>query len=171
MPDKEDLTDQHNGEPSDADQANKRQKVGNNHGEMGATQVVVNNDNEGNGRDVTGSTDILDDPLLEEIAQAMNDEEKTAPKIAEKLAKIVNSPWLTKLNDDSLREKLDTHLRPVNCDRLVTLKVNPEIWGRLDRETRNKDLKLSYLQTNLAAVGNTVSQATDMLLTARAENS
>ncbi len=164
MPDKEGLTDQHNGEPSDADQANKRQKVGNNDGEMGATQVVVNNDNEGNGRDVTGSTDILDDPLLEEIAQAMNDEEKAAPKIAEKLAKIINSRWLTKLNDD-------THLRPVNCDRLVTSKVNPEIWGRLDRETRNKDLKLSYLQTNLAAVGNTVSQATDMLLTARAENS
>jgi hypothetical protein len=32
-------------------------------------------------------------------------------------------------------------------------------------------VKLSYLQTNLAAVGNIVSQATDMLLTARAENS
>jgi hypothetical protein len=64
-----------------------------------------------------------------------------------------------------------TTLRPVNCDRLITPQVNSEIWGRLDKETRSKDLKLSYLQTNLAAVGNIVSQATDMLLTARAENS
>jgi hypothetical protein len=59
----------------------------------------------------------------------MNDAEKSAPKIAEQLAKIINSRWLNKLSDESLREKLDTHLRPVNCDRLITPKVNPEIWG------------------------------------------
>ena len=176
LSDKEGLDDQQNGHQSDADQllnqqANKRQKVVNNDGEMGATQAVVNNDNNNNGGDVTESPDQRDDPLLEEIAQAMNDAEKSAPKIAEQLAKIINSRWLNKLSDESLREKLDTHLRPVNCDRLIIPKVNPEIWGRLDKETRSKDLKLSYLQTNLAAVGNIVSQATDMLLTARAENS
>jgi hypothetical protein len=58
---------------------------------MGATQVVVNNDNNSNGGDVTESPDQRDDPLLEEIAQAMNDAEKSAPKIAEQLAKIINS--------------------------------------------------------------------------------
>ena len=41
----------------------------------------------------------------------------------------------------------------------------------LNQETRDKDLKLSYLQTNVAVVGNIVSQTPDMLLTARAENS
>jgi hypothetical protein len=96
LSDKEGMNDQQNGHQSDADhllnqQANKRQKVVNNDSEMGATQVVVNNDNNSNGGDVTESPDQRDDPLLEEIAQAMNDAEKSAPKIAEQLAKIINS--------------------------------------------------------------------------------
>ena len=81
----------------------------------------------------------------------MDKGEKTAPNIPDQLAKIINSRWLNKLNDDSLREKLGAHLRPANCDRLITPKVNPEIWGRLDKETRAKDLKLLYLQSNLTA--------------------
>ena len=96
----------------------------------------------------------------------MDEGEKTAPNISDQLAKIINSRWLNKLNDESLREKLDAHLRPANCDRLITPEVNPEIWGRLDKETRAKDLKLSYLQSNLTAVGNIMSKTTDMLLKA-----
>jgi hypothetical protein len=49
------------------------------------------------GGDVTESPVQRDDPLLEEMAQAMNDEKKSAPKIAEQLAKIINSRWLNKL--------------------------------------------------------------------------
>ena len=70
----------------------------------------------------------------------MNDDENTAPKISE-LAKIINSRRLTKLRDESLREKLYSQLRPINCDGLITPKVNPAIWGRLDRETLNKEPK------------------------------
>ena len=73
------------------------------------------------------------------------------PQIYDQLAKIINSRWLNKLNDESLREKLNAHLRPANCDRLITPKVNPEIWGRLDKETRVKDLKLSYLLNSFPA--------------------
>jgi hypothetical protein len=98
------------------------------------------------GGDVTESPDQRDDPLLEEMAQAMNDEKKSAPKIAEQLAKIINSRWLNKLSDESLREKLDTH--SLNCDRLITPKVNPEILGRLDKETRSKDLLKAVILAN-----------------------
>ena len=49
----------------------------------------------------------------------------------------------------ALKEKLDTHLRSINCDRQ---KANPEIWGRLDWHTRGKDLKYSNLQTTLTKV-------------------
>ena len=57
-------------------------------------------------------------------------------------------------------------MRPLNCDRLITPKVNPEIWGRLDPQTRGKDLRL--LQ---ATLGNITAQTTNLLLKARAENS
>ena len=47
--------------------------------------------------------------------------------------------------------------------------MNPEIWERLDRQRRGKDLKLSALQTTLTKVGNITAQTTDMLLKSRAE--
>ena len=80
--------------------------------------------------------------------------QKTAPKLSEKLAKIVNLRWLNKLDETNLKEKSNKYLRPINCDRLITPKVNPEIWGRLDRQTRGKDVRLSNLQTTLTKVGN-----------------
>ena len=52
---------------------------------------------------------------------------------------------------------------------MITPKVNPEIWERLDRQRRGKDLKLSALQTTLAKVGNITAQTIDMLLKSRAE--
>ena len=58
----------------------------------------------------------------------------------------------------------------MNCDRLITPKINPKIWGRLDRHARSKDLKLSNLQATLTKVGNITAKTTHMLLKARSEN-
>lgn len=123
-----------------------------------------------NGSTCETSADDESDSLLDDITQSLTDTEKTAPKVSEKLAKIVNLRWLTKLDETNLKEKSDKYLRPINCDRLIIPKVNPEIWGRLDRHTRGKDLKLSNLQTTLTKVGNITAQTTDMLLKARAED-
>ena len=109
--------------------------------------------------------------MLDEIAQSLTDTEKTAPKVSEKLAKIVNLRWLNKLADTHLKEKSEKYLRALNCDRLITLKVNPEIWGCLNRQTRGKDLRLSSLQATLTKVGNITAQTTNLLLKAHAENS
>ena len=171
--DKAELSEQEDDQQSDADkllnqQGSKRRRIADDSTPEGI-ESVINNDSHNNGKDHTGSQVQEEDPLLAEIAQAMDEGEKTAPNISDQLAKIINSRWLNKLKDESLREKLDAHLRPANCDRLITPKVNPEIWGRLDKETRAKDLMLSYLQSNLTAVGNILSKTTDMLLKARAD--
>ena len=121
-----------------------------------------------NGSTCDTSAEDESDSLLDEIAQSLTDTEKTAPNVTEKLAKIVNLRWLNKLDETNLKEKADKYLRPINCDRLITPKVNPEIWGRLDRQTRGKDLRLSNLQTTLTKVGNITAKTTDMLLKARA---
>ena len=145
-------------EESDADallaDTNKRQKVV----------------NESNGATCASGEDEAD-ALLDEIAQSLTETENTAPKVSEKLANIVNLRWLNKLDDKNLKEKSEKYLRPINCARLITPKVNPEIWGRLDRQVRGKDLRLSSLQTTLTKVGNITAQTTDMLLKARAEGS
>ena len=111
------------------------------------------------------------DSLLDEIAQLLTDTEKTALKVLEKLAKIINLRWLNKLDNTDLKEKLEKYLHPLNYDRLITAKVNPEIWGHLNRQTRGKDLRLSRLQATLTKVGNITAQTTNLLWKARAENS
>ena len=59
----------------------------------------------------------------------------------------------------------------MNCDRLITPKVYPEIWGHFDRQTKGKDLlRLSSLQTTLTKVRNITAKTTELLLKARAEN-
>ena len=96
--------------------------------------------------------------------------EKTDSKVSDKLAKIINLRWLNTLDDSNLKDKCGKYLRPVNCDRLITPRVNPEIWGRLDRHARGKDLELSNLQATIAKVGNITAKTADMLLKARSEN-
>ena len=100
----------------------------------------------------------------------MTETEKTDAKISEKLAKIVENRWLNKLSDGQFKEKTERYLRPANCDNFITPKVNPEIWERLDRQTRGRDLKLSTLQSTTTKVGYICTKATELLLQARREN-
>ncbi|XP_068750845.1 uncharacterized protein [Montipora capricornis] len=118
-----------------------------------------------------------EDTLLDEIVQSMTETEKTdakisekLAKISEKLAKIVENRWLNKLSDGQFKEKTEKYLRPANCDNFITPKVNPEIWERLDRQTRGRDLELSTLQSTTTKVGYICTKATDLLLQARREN-
>ena len=95
---------------------------------------------------------------------------KTDPKVSDKLAKIKNLRWLNKLDNSNLKDKCGKYLHPANCDRLITPKVNPEIWGQLDYHARGKDLKLSNLQATLTKVGNHRQNDVYMLLKAHSEN-
>ena len=128
--DKAELSEQEDDQQSDADkllnqQGPKRRRIADDSAPE-EIESVVNNDSHNNGEDHTGSQVQEEDPLLAEIAQAMDEGEKTAPNISDQLAKIINSRWLNKLNDESLREKLDAHLRPANCDHLITPKLTPK---------------------------------------------
>ena len=96
--------------------------------------------------------------------------DKTDPKVSDKLAKIINLRWFNKLDNSNLKDKCGKYLRPANCDRLITPKVNPEIWGQFDHHARGKDLKLSNLQATLIKVGNITTKTTYMLLKAHSEN-
>ena len=100
----------------------------------------------------------------------MNETEKTDAKISEKLAKIVKNRWPYKLSDGQLKEKTEKYLRPANCDNFITPEVNLEIWERLDRQTRERDLKLSTLQSTTTKVGYICTKATELLLQARWES-
>ena len=110
------------------------------------------------------------DCLLVDIAQSLTYREKSAPMVADKLAEIVNLRWLSKLNDNAFKEKREKHARPVNREMLLTPKVNPDFWARLDRQTQAKDLRLSSTQSVLTHVGSIAAKATNILLKAKNKN-
>ena len=63
-----------------------------------------------NGSTCETSADNKSNSLLNEIKQSLTNTEKTAPKVSEKLAKIVNLRWLNKLDETNLKEKSDKYL-------------------------------------------------------------
>ena len=79
--------------------------------------------------------------LLKEIAESLDETERTDEAIAEKLADIANKRWLQMLSDKKLREKLEKCPRPVNCDKIRVPKVNPEIWCKVSRQAKGNDLQ------------------------------
>ena len=80
-----------------------------------ATNMSVKNSNYNYEGNVPEHIDQHDDPLLEKIAQAMNDDENTAPKISE-LANIINSRRLTKLREVFARKFILTYVQLTATD-------------------------------------------------------
>ena len=111
------------------------------------------------------------DTLLDEIEHSLNEDEKTDNPVSEKLTNIANKRWLQKLGDDQLKEKLEKYHRPENCEKLAVTQVNPEIWGKLNRFARAKDLKFSCLQEQVTKVGHIVLKSTEHLLKAKVDSS
>ena len=136
--------------PKPADSAKRGRKTNNGSNDLLSDSAESDADQllESNKRQKIQDGDEEEDTLLDEIVQSMNETEDTDAKILEKLAKIVENRWLNKLSDGQLKEKTEKYLRPANCDNFITPKVNPEIWERLDRQTRGRDFKLSTLQFN-----------------------
>ena len=157
--------------PKPADSAKRGRKTNNGSHDLLSDSAESDADQllESNKRQKIQDGDEEEDTLLDEIVQSMNETEKTDAKISEKLEKIVENRWF-KLSDGQLKEKTEKYLRPANCDNFITPKVNPEIWERLDRQTRGRDFKLSTLQSTTTKVGYICTKATEFLSQARREN-
>ena len=89
-----------------------------------------------NGDPPNPGSSVTEDALLNEIAQDFESDEQTDPKVAQKLADIVNKRWGSKLEEAKLKEKLAKYNRPDNCEKLTVSKVNPEIWNKLKHGPR-----------------------------------
>lgn len=104
------------------------------------------------------------DDVPDDIAQSLDEAERTAEPVSEKLAKVADKSLLHKLSDDQLKAKLEKYHRPVNCGEVVVPKVNEETWSKLPRTAQGKDLKFSQLQANMTKVGYIVVKSTDLLI-------
>ncbi|KXJ15837.1 Retrovirus-related Pol polyprotein from transposon 412 [Exaiptasia diaphana] len=108
-----------------------------------------------------------EDNLLDEILQSLNESEHTGEAVCEKLAKVANTSWLHKLSDRQLKENISKYHRASNCNKVVVPKVNDEIWGKLSRSARGKDVKYQHLQTNVTKVRHIAVKLTESVLALR----
>ncbi|XP_028390673.1 uncharacterized protein LOC114515588 [Dendronephthya gigantea] len=90
-----------------------------------------------------------EDDLLSSISQDLFETTDKGPAISEKLAKITDKNFIVELEPGKLKNILQKHPRPQNCEQLYVPKVNPEIWYKMPGYTRKKDIKLANLQDTL----------------------
>ena len=83
---------------------------------------------------------IHDSDILGSVAAEYNLDEQCEEEISPKLADIVNKLLRNRLNEDKLKEKLNKSTRPKNCDNITGVKVNAEIWPKLQPSTRSYDI-------------------------------
>ena len=86
-----------------------------------------------------------DDPL-DTLIDDFKLEDKCQGKISQKLADAVNSVWTQKLSKEKMKERLEKHYRPENCESLIVQKVNTELFGVLPKQARSRDIKFQKLQ-------------------------
>ena len=102
--------------------------------------------------------------MLDGIAKDIEDDENTTSAVTQKLASIVNKRFSTTLSEGKLKEKLGKYTRPENCAKLAVPKINPDIWMKLARSARRKDLQMVSVQRAVVKASLALTQSAEMLL-------
>ena len=126
---------------------------------------------EENDPDFSGSASDEEDntSLLTKIDEALASSEDHGPQVNEKLSQLVNAKFVMDLDLEKRKQLSDKYKTPKNCDVLFVPTVNPEIWGKLNPISKQRDIKMSNLQDLLIRVSNTIIISTDTLLDCRAK--
>ena len=83
------------------------------------------------------------------------------PPINDQLAKVLKTMTKGKMDENKIKETCEKHKRPSNVEQPVVPKVNPEIWGILDHNTKSADLKLQRKQKMLIKAVNALACSCD----------
>ena len=97
--------------------------------------------------------------------------EERGPPVSEHLAKIVNEKFSIEIDKHKCKTILEKYKIPRNCDSLLVLPVNPEIWSKLPANSKRGDIKMSVLQDSISRVTGSISTTFDSLLKARERKS
>jgi hypothetical protein len=82
----------------------------------------------------------------------------------EKLAQITDKNFVIELEPEKLKNILQKHKRPQNCEQLYVPKVNPEIWYKIPGHAKKKDIKLANLQDTLQTSVSAIMSSLDSIM-------
>ena len=74
-----------------------------------------------------------DEDLIKSLEADFQLEDKCQDKINPQLATAIDNVWRLKLSKEKIKERLDKHYRPENCEQLIMTKVNPELFSILPK--------------------------------------
>ena len=77
-------------------------------------------------------------------------DEKTGPKVLDKLAVAVNAAVSKRSVKDAINTIAKKYARPENCVNLCAPRVNSEIWNAIDQHAHTQDLVLQDIQKSIA---------------------
>ncbi|CAB4039209.1 Hypothetical predicted protein, partial [Paramuricea clavata] len=94
--------------------------------------------------------------LLTKIGESLCLTEDHGPQVIKKLSQLVNTKFVMDLDLKKRKQLSEKYKTPKNCEALYVPRVNPEIWGKLNPTTKQRDIKMSTLQDLLLRVSNAV---------------
>ena len=97
----------------------------------------------------TSHSEAEEEKFLVSLSKSFETSEKATAEITPHLADITNKWWGKKLAPEVLKTLLGRHGKPANCTSITNVKVNPEIWGKLNASKRTQDLRLSNTHQTL----------------------
>jgi hypothetical protein len=108
-----------------------------------------------------------DEDLLAVINESLNPSEEAGAPVSERLAKLVNEKFTLDFDLQKRKSIMENYRTPKNCDQLVSPRVNPEIWGKLQNSVKRTDIKSSVLQDILLSVSSAIVNTMEALLESR----
>ena len=113
--------------------------------------------NEINPRTTKDSTDdCLEQTLNDWIT---DDKGTTGPEVNERLAKLANSFHTNNSSKEKIEMRIKKYIRPKNCQKLVTPKINFEIFKQLSQKEQTIDKVLANIQHSGIAASISILQA------------
>ena len=83
-----------------------------------------------------------------EIVDFWSSNDDVGPEVAEKVATAVNTGFRNLAPEDKIKELSKEYKTPSNCLGLQVPRVNEELWAKLKKATRARDVQLQNIQGN-----------------------
>lgn len=90
-----------------------------------------------------------DTSTVDSLVTEVTEDEPTGPAISEKIAKVLDNILSSGLNEQVVKRRKESILRPSNTKLLAQTRVNTEIWDIASKPTRSMDARLQALQDTL----------------------
>ena len=108
--------------------------------------------------------DNIHNPLLKSMKQALIQSEETSPPIDEIHANILNRLFTNGLEDNKFRDLCKQIVRPENCDKITTVKINNQIWAKLYPNTQKQDTTFQTVDTAITKGSAAIAQISNYFL-------